>query len=381
MHVLEDSSFPSKKGIHVLEDSSFPSKKGDPVLEDSSFPSKKGIPALDASFPSKKVLPVLRDEVLFFDDFTTFNLTRWQHEITLGGGGNWEFQYYTNNRSNSYVQNGALFIKPTLTEDTIGKKNLQKGYRMDLWGSTPANQCTGNFFYGCERTSGAGGNILNPIQSARIRTVNSFSFKYGRLEIRAKMPKGDWIWPAIWLLPKNNQYGDWPASGEIDIIEGKGNDPGWISSALHWGPYWKENQYEKTVNSVSGLSEDFHVFGLVWKEDKIYTYIDNERNKILEVPIGRGFWQKGGWGEKYANPWKGASSRAAPFDQEFYIVMNVAVGGASGFFPDGQGGKPWNDKDPHNVNAFYAAKNSWYPTWGARDESALQVDWIRVTSN
>ena len=80
-------------------------------------------------------------------------------------------------------------------------------------------------FYGCDRTSGAGGNYLNPIKSARIRTAESFSFTYGKVEVKAKLPRGDWLWPAIWMLPRDNQYGDWPSSGEVDIMESRGNAP------------------------------------------------------------------------------------------------------------------------------------------------------------
>lgn len=75
------------------------------------------------------------------------------------------------------------------------------------------------------RNAAASGNYNNPIRSARLRTVNSFSAKYGRVVIRAKMPKGDWIWPAIWMLPKHAEYGSWPSSGEIDIVESRGNGP------------------------------------------------------------------------------------------------------------------------------------------------------------
>jgi len=85
--------------------------------------------------------------------------------------------------------------------------------------------------------------VNNPIRSARIRTVNSFSFKYGRVEVKAKLPRGDWIWPAIWMLPTYGEYGTWPASGEIDIMESRGNDETYSSggvnrfgSTLHWGP-------------------------------------------------------------------------------------------------------------------------------------------------
>ena len=89
----------------------------------------------------------------------------------MGGGGNWEFEVYWNNRTNSWCENGTLFLKPTYTVDFIGDANLRNGYTMNLWGGTPADQCTSNDWYGCERTSGGGGNYLNPIMSARVRSV------------------------------------------------------------------------------------------------------------------------------------------------------------------------------------------------------------------
>jgi beta-glucanase (GH16 family) len=64
---------------------------------------------------------------------------------------------------------------------------------------------------------GAGGNVLNPIQSAKITTATTFNFQYGRVEVVAKLPKGDWLWPAIWMLPARNEYGMWPASGEFRL--------------------------------------------------------------------------------------------------------------------------------------------------------------------
>jgi len=327
-------------------------------------------------------------EQIFFDDFDTLDLKTWQHEITLGGGGNWEFEYYTNNRSNSYTRNGILYIKPTLTSDKIGINNVRAGYTMDLWGASPADLCTGNSFYGCLRTSGAGGNYLNPIQSARLRTVHSFSFKYGKLETRAKLPRGDWIWPAIWLLPKYNGYGEWPASGEIDLVESRGNTnyPGdgglaFFGSTLHWGPFYPLDPYQKThaiKKAPSGdFSTDFHIFGLVWNETFLYTYLDNDANRVLEVPITKSFWQLGGWDtSNYDNPWAGRGNNVF-FGQEFYILLNVAVGGTGGYFPDGLGNKPWSDNDAHAVNAFYNAIGQWYPTWQG-ENSAMQIDYIKV---
>lgn len=79
--------------------------------------------------------------------------------------------------------------------------------------------------------------------SAQLRTHDSFQFKYGKVEVRAQLPKGDWLWPAIWLLPSDYAYGGWPASGEIDLLESRGNSPGYeghdsdiVASTLHWGP-------------------------------------------------------------------------------------------------------------------------------------------------
>eukprot|EP01083_Nonionella_stella_P050251 133717_1 len=137
-------------------------------------------------------------KLIFNEEFNEFNLSRWQHEITLSGGGNWEFQYYTNNRSNSYVKNGVLYIKPTLTNDTFTSPGFMTNGTIDLWGASPADICTSNAFWGCRRTANCTNhNILNSVQSASIRSVNSFSFKYGRIEIRAQMSRGDWLWPAI----------------------------------------------------------------------------------------------------------------------------------------------------------------------------------------
>ncbi|CBJ31552.1 Endo-1,3-beta-glucanase N-terminal fragment, family GH16 [Ectocarpus siliculosus] len=135
-------------------------------------------------------------------------------------------------------------------------------------------------FYGCSRASNMAARIaINPVMSARgenrtskawsqVRTAGTFSFRYGRMEVKAKLPKGDWcegrserlfccgacngfkLWPAIWLLPEQNAYGQWPASGEIDVMESRGNSASYASSvdgvggvdsassAFHWGPHY-----------------------------------------------------------------------------------------------------------------------------------------------
>jgi beta-glucanase (GH16 family) len=213
------------------------------------------------------------ETLIFEDNFDTLNLKTWEHELTLGGGGNWEFQWYVNNRTNSYTKDGVLYIKPTYTEDAVGTTTLYNG-DINIWGGSPADTCTSNAFYGCERNAAASGNVNNPIRSARLRTTNSFSTKYGRVEVTAQLPVGDWLWPAIWMLPRYNDYGNWPASGEIDIMESRGNDLGYpdgghdsFGSTLHWGTNWDQNKYKLThaeKKYSQSLAAGMHVYGLYW---------------------------------------------------------------------------------------------------------------------
>jgi hypothetical protein len=94
-------------------------------------------------------LVVASSKLIFEDNFTDLNFTKWRHDITLSGGGNWEFELYDNNRSTTFVKDGVLNIRPVLTEDKIGANFVRAGYDYNIWGSSPADQCTGNSFYGC----------------------------------------------------------------------------------------------------------------------------------------------------------------------------------------------------------------------------------------
>lgn len=289
-------------------------------------------------------------QLIFEDNFDNLDLAKWRHENTLAGGGNWEFQWYVNDRFNSYTAGGILHLKPSFTSDVFGEAFLSSG-RVII----PENECTQTYHYGCDR-QGTPEHIINPIRSAAVSTWNSFRFRFGVLEFRAKNPAGDWLWPALWLMPRDSVYGDWPRSGEIDVMESRGNrnfyEPNsganlgaeQAASAIHFGPSAEyKNPWDMGHNSrnrVPRWDEGFHTYRLVWTPNSLEFLYDNEL--ILNIPADNGFWAKGGF--TGANPWAGASNMA-PFDQEFYIIMNLAVGGMTGFFNDGwnnqPNGKPW----------------------------------------
>ncbi|KAJ3003955.1 hypothetical protein HKX48_001492 [Thoreauomyces humboldtii] len=323
---------------------------------------------------------------VFTENFNRLDTRIWKHETTMSGGGNWEFEWYTNNRTNSYVKNGTLYLRPTLTSDNIGDQSVLTGHTMDVNGDENGVHCTDPSSFGCSRTSD-GSNIINPIQSARISTRDSFSFQYGRVEVRAQVPSGDWIWPAIWLLPTDSQYGNWPASGEIDIMESRGNAPGSpvvgsdsFGSTLHWGPSFAFNQYAKThavhaLPNGESLADAFHTYGLEWTPAGIKTYLDSPDNVVLDVPFTESFWSKGGLPASINDPWTNQCD-AAPFDQEFYLIMNVAVGGTNSYFPDDPS-KPWTNTSPHAALDFWNAKDEWYPTWNG-EGAAMKVDSVNV---
>ena len=149
--------------------------------------------------------------------------------------------------------------------------------------------------------------------SARLNTRDRFAFRFGRIEARIRLPGGQGIWPAFWLLPQDDVYGTWAASGEIDIMEAinlgasGGNT---VHGTLHYGGQWPNN-----VSSGSGYevatdaTTDFHVYALEWDASEMRWYVDD----VL-------YAMQNNWSTT-------AAPFPAPFDERFYILLNVAVGG------------------------------------------------------
>jgi beta-glucanase (GH16 family) len=214
-------------------------------------------------------------ELVWQDDFdgTQLDLSKWEPQIgdgcpSLCGWGNNELQYYR--ARNATVTGGFLTI--TAKEENFG---------------------------GREYTS------------ARLRTKSKGDWVRGRFEMRARLPIGQGIWPAFWMLPTDEIYGGWAASGEIDIMECLGQTPSRVSGALHYGGPFPANVY--TSNSYTLPSgtfhDDFHVFALEWDECEMRWYVDG-----VHYATEKDWYSEGG-------PYP------APFDERFHILLNVAVGG------------------------------------------------------
>ncbi|KAI1392626.1 glycoside hydrolase family 16 protein [Hypoxylon trugodes] len=312
------------------------------------------------------------------DNFSTFNDAVWTKEVQVGGFGNGEFEQTTGDDENVFIKNGHLFIKPTLQDANLVEKDSLINLLEDgTCTSTQPSDCIA-----ATNTTVGNATIVPPTKSGRIHTKKGATIKYGRVEVTAKLPQGDWLWPAIWMMPVNDTYGPWPASGEIDIMESRGNN--WtygqggndiVSSALHWGPdpnndaWWKTNVKRKALHTT--YSAGFNTYGVEWSQKYIFTYVNSRLLQVLYTNFDQPLFQRGNFPEATANgtrlmdTWSVTGRFNTPFDQNFYLILNVAVGGTNGWFEDAKSGKPWIDISPNAKKDFWNSQNSWFPTWVA----------------
>lgn len=334
------------------------------------------------------------------DSFNSIDSSTWTHEVQIGGFGTGSFDWTTPDSSNSFTDKDGLHIVPTLTTETtpITEAQLTNGFNLNLTKSGGDGTCTSDLMWQCAiRSNATTGAIVPPVRSARLSTKGKKSIKYGRVEVVAKMPKGDWLWPAIWMMPEDSKYGAWPASGEIDIAEVRGN--GWqyplgndaMQSSLHWGPsakldaYWKSYGL-KQLRRGNDFTKEFHTYGLIWTEDYLFTYLDSVLKQVffMKFEDKPPLWERGGFDSATINntipenPWKSTGRTNTPFDENFYLILNVAVGSQNGWFYDGKFNKPWVDGGPTAAADFYKAKNDWLPTWGEGNDHGMTVKSVKM---
>jgi hypothetical protein len=339
---------------------------------------------------------------VFEDNFEKLDRDIWGYEIQRGGFGTGSFEWTTNDSRNAYIDAEGLHIIPTLTVDDtdITPAEILDGYTLNL---TTDGTCTSSDSgFSCSIYSNkTSGDIINPVRSARLTTKGKKTIKYGKVEVVAKMPKGDWLWPAIWMMPENSVYGIWPASGEIDIAESRGNNGDdyaavggrdSLISAMHWGPVAAVDAFWRTDGKHNvrrtDYSDSFYTFGLEWSEKYIFTYINSRLLQVFFVSFAgsENMWNRGQFGQDIINnsalhdPWSQTGQPNTPFDQEFYLILDVAIGGTNGFFPDQIGNKPWGDKSYTAPREFWNASELWYPTWPNGTERGLTVKSVQMWS-
>ncbi|OAL19286.1 hypothetical protein AYO22_09830 [Fonsecaea multimorphosa] len=325
---------------------------------------------------------------VYLEDFSTgFDSKIWTKEAEVGGFGNGQFEETTVTEENVFVENGMLHIKPTLQDPRL----IETNNVIDL---RAGGICTSSVWSNCiTGTNTTNGTIVNPVKSGRINTKKGAVIKYGRVEVEAMLPEGDWLWPAIWLLPVDSVYGAWPQSGEIDIVESRGNNHTYpqggnniVSSTLHWGPdaandaWWRTNVKRNALHTT--FSKKFHTFGLEWSEKYIFTYIDTRLLQVLYTNFDKPLWGRGHFpqadenGTRIVDPWSKYNRASTPFDQDFYLILNVAVGGTNGWFEDGRNGKPWVDASQTAKRDFWNARSTWYPTW--KDSAQMTIKSVKM---
>jgi beta-glucanase (GH16 family) len=244
-------------------------------------------------------------ELVWSDEFSGSEIdsAKWSHEKNCTGGGNNELQCYTARSENSYVQDGHLVVVAR-KESFSGQAKGDDEPDYDAMDSSVARDYT----------------------SARLRTKNKGDWKYGRMEISAKMPQGQGIWPAIWMLPTEWKYGGWPLSGEIDIFEAVNSNTAGVANqmhgTLHYGRSWPNNSYTgASFSPATNIWDGFHRYAVEWEEGEIRWYVDSEHFATQTSD---------GWFTYY---WNGQTqgyqygTGAAPFDQNFHLILNLAVGG------------------------------------------------------
>lgn len=324
------------------------------------------------------------------DDFSEgLNTNIWTQEAEVGGFGNGQFEETTLTDENVFIQDGKLIIKPTLQNANLISSN-------SVINLTSAGTCTSNVLSDCVTVTNITTNeIVQPVKSGRINTKKGATIKYGRVEVTAKLPAGDWLWPAIWMMPVNNTYGPWPLSGEIDIAESRGNNYTYnqggnniVSSALHWGPnaandaWWRTNVKRAALHTTYAAQE--HTFGLEWSQKYIFTYVNSKLLQVLYTSFNEPFWKRGNFpnydsnGTKIYDVWSKYGRDSTPFDQNFYLIINVAVGGTNGWFQDGASAKPWSDNSLTAKYDFWHAQNVWLPTWQAEGAGQMEVSKVEM---
>lgn len=300
-------------------------------------------------------------QLLFEDNFDSLNSTNWNSIQRFAGAPDFEFVVYMTNDVTD-VTDGRLRIKPSLLDTKFGKDYTSRGRLIleDCTGQVNTNEC---------QRQAAGSYILPPLISGRLNTKGKFEFLFGRIEVRAKLPRGDWIYPLITLESTENTW-EFGLHREIRIASSVGNNElrtsdgeninnrllsaGAVTSSLN------ESNSQSIIlskmpkrQSSKSWSDDFHIFEIEWRSGLVTTKVDQVQ-----------------YGEQIID---------GSFSKPSYLTLAVAVGGIHEFADLATSTgyvKPWRNVEAKAMYNFYRAKDNWYPTWDL--QTGLQVDYVKI---
>ena len=259
-------------------------------------------------------------DLVWVDEFDgdAINQDHWSYEVDCWGGGNQERQCYTDSPENISIKDGSLNI--TALRQTMRGPAFPPRMR-----TTPER---------AEETK------TQKYTSGRIRTKDKGDWRYGRFDIRAKLPTGQGTWPAIWMMPTDNAYGTWASSGEIDIMEavnlgakcadcddGIENN---VHGTLHFGDKWPNNNKSGDQVALTGSLDDWRVYSIVWSAGVITWYIDGQQ------------YMRRTYEDWHTEALAAKGNILAPFDQRFHLILNLAIGGS---WPESKNDKGVRRKD------------------------------------
>jgi len=313
-------------------------------------------------------------KLIFQENFGKIADQKWIIENRFAGKPDYEFVLYQDNSENIFVKNNKLHIKPSLTEERYGAGYVSNPEGINLGDICTAEPAT----FECVQKPRAW-QILPPVLSSQISTRNHLTFAYGTIEIKAKLPKGDWIYPEISLRPKSHFYGSGHNSGEIKIafLPGNAASSKHLSGGVILGESVNGRSYGiKTIRSERHWNDDFHVFVVEWTPDGIILSVDGQVYGKISPSEG-GFAAEEQQLEiesDTAEAWR-RGSLIAPFDKEMYLTLGVGVGGQCLLDKD-YTNKPWHNDDPKAQLSFYRNKDTWSSTWN--QHSQLVVDYVKI---
>ncbi|XP_076302470.1 beta-1,3-glucan-binding protein 1-like [Lasioglossum baleicum] len=351
---------------HVVND--FYQYDGSPIKKDDGNEIVCATPSNTKIFRSDKNFHLTRKnacpgQLIFEDNFDTLNTSRWTVIENFSGLPSYEFVVYMDNTDNVEAKDGVLHIKPTLLEDKFGQDFARTG-------NLALKKCTGVAGGRDCYQSARGAYILPPVISGRLNTKSSFAFQYGHIQIRAKLPHGDWLYPLMTLesmdkyTANTTEYCDIIvafATGNPSLVSHTGQD--FSGHILLAGAHVMDINQQSMQNNLyrlpnkasdSAWSNNYHVYDLEWRSGQITIKVDGEQYGEQQVP--------------------------ALYDTPVYVNLGLGVGGHT-IFPDssvsGNYKKPWRDFTSKALYLFYLAKNDWIRSWRNSD-TGLHIDYIKI---